>query len=97
MNRKQMVKQIARRSRQTQITVDDVLQHFMDIVAEALVEDNRCTLVSFGTFVRPFRKARTIRIPNTDRMKDLPAHYGVRFKPSPYLIEAVNKDGVADA
>jgi DNA-binding protein HU-beta len=73
MNKKELVDEIAKKTKLTKKVVDDVLITFMDVTKKTLKKKDKITLVGFGTFQVRHRKATTGINPQTKEKMDIPA------------------------
>ncbi|MBO7223059.1 MAG: integration host factor subunit beta [Kiritimatiellae bacterium] len=72
----------------TQTEAYDVVQTMLAILSDELVNGAHIEFRDFGVFDVVLRKARIGRNPNQpDAEVDIPARYGVKFKPSKALQE----------
>ena len=67
MNKMDLVDGMAKRARITKTEANKALDGLTDMVAKALRDGEKVTLVGFGTFSVSRRKARTGRNPQTGR------------------------------
>ncbi len=65
MNKEELVKEIAKKSKVSQKAVADILAATLDTIEKAVKKGNKVTLVGFGTFEARKRAARTGRNPQT--------------------------------
>ncbi|MDY0301788.1 MAG: HU family DNA-binding protein [Trichlorobacter sp.] len=63
---------------------------FIEVVTEALKNNDEICLVGFGTFSTVKREARTGQNPQTGEKINIPASIAPKFKPGKALKEAVN-------
>ncbi|MBQ3311172.1 HU family DNA-binding protein [bacterium] len=86
MNKEELVKEVAKRSKAPQKTVADVIAATLDTVENAVAKGSKVTLVGFGTFEPRKRAARMGRNPQTGKelkiaAKTVPAFTaGKKFK-----------------
>lgn len=72
----------------TQTEAYDIVQAMLSILADELVKGSHVEFRDFGVFDVVLRKARIGRNPNQPEAEvDIPARYGVKFKPSKALQE----------
>jgi DNA-binding protein HU-beta len=69
----------------TQLVIDAAL----DTITEALKEGKQVSFIGFGTFSTTQRAPRRAKVPGTDKIVDIPASIGVKFKVGKKLKEAV--------
>lgn len=65
MNKEELVKEVAKKTKLSQKTTTSVIAAFVDVVEKSVAKGNRVTLVGFGTFEPRKRAARTGRNPQT--------------------------------
>ena len=86
MNKEELVKEIARRSKVSQKVATDMLIATLDTIEKTVAKGKKITLVGFGTFEPRKRAARTGRNPQTGAVlkiaaKTVPAFSaGKKFK-----------------
>ena len=74
MNKGELVDKVAEKADGvTKKQVDAVLTAVLETIIEAVSEDDKVTLVGFGSFERRDRKAREGRNPKTGEKMDIPA------------------------
>ena len=69
--------------------VTSVVNHILDTITGHLVEGNEVNLSGFGIFTTAVSKARTAKVPGTDKTVDVPAKTVAKFKASKALKDAV--------
>jgi DNA-binding protein HU-beta len=89
MNRTDLVKAIAEKSGLTQVDAKKALDGFLAATTEALKNDDKVSLIGFGTFAVLKRTARTGRNPRTKKEIQIPAKKVVKFKAGSTLNEAL--------
>ena len=72
MNKGELVDRIAQRATVTKKQADAVLSAAIETIMEAVAEDNKVTLVGFGSFERRHRKEREGRNPKTGEKMLIP-------------------------
>lgn len=90
MNKKELIGKIADAADITKIDAEKALNGTLASIAESLSNDEKVTLVGFGTFSVSRREARKGRNPQTGKSIDIPARNVVKFKAGSKLSEAVN-------
>lgn len=88
MTQKDLAVSIATKLGTTQKAVNDVLNSLSDEIVNGLKSEGKIQ-TNFGVFELKNRKARTARVPGTDRTVEVPAKRVPVFKPSKGLKEAV--------
>lgn len=91
MNKKELIDAMAKDLDTSKKDIDLVLGTFMDVVKEALLEEEKVTLVGFGTFQVQQRKATTGINPQTKEKMDIPAKKYAKLKFSDKINEVLNK------
>ncbi len=92
MNKAELIAGIAEKSGLTKKDAESSLNAFMEVVQEALSEEEKVQLVGFGTFEVRHRKAREGRNPrNPEEVIQIPASKAPVFRAGKSLKEAVNK------
>lgn len=91
MNKKNLVTAIAEETGLTQKQVNRVLIVMLKKVKNALANNEKIQLVSFGSFEVCQRAARKGRNPQTGQEINIPPTKAPVFKPSPSLKEAVKR------
>lgn len=92
MNKAELVAKMAERCNMTKKDSEAVLNAFMSIVEEALVNEEKVQLVGFGSFETRRRAAREGRNPkNPTEPIQIPASKAPVFKAGKGLKEKVNR------
>ena len=73
MNKEELVKEIAKKTKVTQKDAAEVLNALVDTIQKTVAKGNKVTLVGFGTFESRKRAARTGRNPQTGKEISIPA------------------------
>ena len=68
-----------------------ITQDFFDVVKEFVKKNDQLKIAKFGTFHKKHKKERIGRNPKTKELKNISARNVIKFKPSDYLINEVNK------
>ena len=69
--------------------VTSVVNHILDTITAHLVAGDEVNLSGFGIFKTAVSKARTAKVPGTDKTVDVPAKAVAKFKASKALKDAV--------
>ena len=69
--------------------VTSVVNHILDTITAHLVAGDEVNVSGFGIFKTTVSKARTAKVPGTDRTVDVPAKTVAKFKVSKALKDAV--------
>ncbi len=89
MNKRDLVRKIARDARLTHVQAAKALDAFLDGVQSSLIQGDRVTLVGFGTFATSLHKARLVRDPRCGGTMEIAARRVARFAPGLDLKLAV--------
>ena len=91
MNKSELVDAMADKADLSKADAERALNAFTDAVTETLAQDNdeKITLVGFGTFSTSERAARTGRNPQTGETINIPATVVPKFKAGKSLKDAV--------
>ncbi|MBR8827682.1 MAG: HU family DNA-binding protein [Gomphosphaeria aponina SAG 52.96 = DSM 107014] len=73
MNKGELVDKVADKANVTKKQADAVITATIETIMEAVSEDDKVTLVGFGSFESRERKAREGRNPKTGEKMDIPA------------------------
>ena len=90
MNKEELVQEVARKTKNSQKNVADIINTTMLVVQRTVAKGKKVTLVGFGSFEARKRAARTGRNPQTGKAIQIPASKSVGFKPGKGLKDAVN-------
>lgn len=90
MTKAEFIEAIAQDAGLTKAAADKAVSAFVKVVTEALKEDDKVSLVGFGTFEARERSARTGRNPFTGETIDIDACKVPAFKASKSLKDAIN-------
>lgn len=91
MNRKDLIKEVAKKADMPQAACEKVLSGVIDTISEALVEGEKVQLIGFGTFESKERGARNGINPLTKKPMTIPATNVPVFKAGKALKDAVAK------
>ena len=89
MNKRDLVRKIARDARLTNTQAAKALDAVLDGVQSSLIRGDRVTLVGFGTFATSQHKARNVRDPRFGGTMQIAARRVARFAPGNELKLAV--------
>ena len=90
MNKKELVKQISRKTDLTQREANIAINAMLETIEKTLAAGEKVTLVDFGTFDVEYRKARKGRNPKTNVEIPIEEKIVVKFKPGKELASKVN-------
>ena len=91
MNKADLVKEMVKSTGISKVNTEKFLNSFMDVVKEALKNDEKITLVGFGTFSKQERKATTGVNPQTKEKIQIPAKNVAKLKFSDSVNDMLNK------
>jgi len=89
MNKVEMIQAMAQKNGMSRKDNEKALLAFMDLVADALAEGEKVSLVGFGTFEARQRKAREAKVPQTQETVQVPACRVPAFRAGKSLKEKV--------
>lgn len=89
MNKGDLVENLVNNCGLDKTTAEKTVNGILASVAEALILDDKLTLVGFGTFSVSERPAREGRNPQTGAVIQIPAKKVIKFKAGKQLDEAV--------
>ena len=80
MNKTELINAIAEKANLTKVDAKAALDACLEAVGEALVKNDKVTLIGFGTFSVAEKGARTGINPKTKAKIEIPARKAVKFK-----------------
>lgn len=90
MNKKELVDHIVKSANLTQIQAEKALNGCLGAITTSLKNNDKVTLIGFGTFSTSKRDARTGRNPQTGKPINIPAKTVVKFKAGKAVGDVVN-------
>lgn len=90
MCRDQLIRLIAERTCEKQVTVRAILDAFQDVTAESLSKGEKVSIHGFGSFELKSRSSRIGRNPHTGEAVDVPARVLPSFTPSDALKDRIS-------
>ncbi len=90
MTKADLVEQIAGNAQITKAAAERALNSVLEAISAGLKQEEKLTLVGFGSFVVENRKARQGRNPRTGEPINIPASRNVKFRPGKQLKESLN-------
>jgi len=90
MNKGELVSQIAAKADLSKTQAADALNAALDAIGGALKNEDKVTLIGFGTFSINHRAARQGRNPQTGKTIQIKAKNLVKFKAGKELADSVN-------
>lgn len=91
MNKEELVQEVAKKTKNNQKNVADIINTMMNVVQKTVSKGRKVTLVGFGTFEARKRAARTGRNPQTGKEIKIPAKVVPVFSAGKKFRELVNK------
>ncbi|MEW5818573.1 MAG: HU family DNA-binding protein [Cyanobacteriota bacterium] len=91
MNKEELVQEVARKTKNSQKNVADIINSTMSVVQKTVAKGKKVTLVGFGTFEARKRASRTGRNPQTGKEIQIPAKTVPVFSAGKQFREMVNK------
>lgn len=91
MNKSELTKEIVSRSQYnlSNAIVEDVINCFINIIKDEVVDGHKVQLVGFGTFEQGHRSERIGKNPNTGKDMVIPACNVPKFKPGKTFKDAL--------
>ena len=90
MNKTELITAIAEKAEISKKDSEKALKAFIDVVTEAMKNDDKVQLVGFGTFEVSKRAAREGRNPQTGKTMKIEACKAPKFKAGKALKDAIN-------
>lgn len=90
MYKTSLIREVAGRTGLTQKNVEEVMNAFADITADALSKGESVVFTGFGTFEPKNRSPRIGRNPHTGEAVEIPARIIPNFKPAQSLKERIS-------
>lgn len=91
MNKEELVKEIAKKSKVSQKHANDLLSTTLEVIQKTVSKGKKVTLVGFGTFEPRKRAARNGRNPQTGKEIQIPAKTIPAFSAGKKFREALLK------
>ncbi|TYB32735.1 MAG: HU family DNA-binding protein [Flexistipes sinusarabici] len=89
MNKKELIEKMADKAGLKKTEAEKALKAFEESVVDALKNDDKVTLVGFGTFAVSERKSRKGRNPQTGEEINIPAKKAPKFVPGKLFKDSV--------
>ena len=89
VTKKELIDRIAERTQAKRVAVKEIIQAFLDEIANELCKDNRLEFRDFGVFETRTRAARTAQNPKTMEKVKVPAKRTVKFKMGRLMKESM--------
>jgi DNA-binding protein HU-beta len=90
MRKQDLVKEVARKTKQPETLTSEFVNATFDTIVETLSGGDEVTITGFGTFGVTERAAREGRNPQTGEPMQIPAGKTPRFRPGTQLKRAVS-------
>ncbi len=90
MTKAELIEKIATNAKLTKADAERALSTVLETISEGLKQEEKLTLVGFGSFVVESRKERQGRNPRTGESITIPASKAVKFRPSKQLKDSLN-------
>ena len=90
MTKQELVNKVANEAGISKVAAEGAVKALKEAIIAAIQEDGKFTLFDFGTFKVVARQPRTMNSFGKGTVA-VPAHNTVKFKPSPFLKEMVNR------
>jgi Bacterial nucleoid DNA-binding protein len=87
MNKAELIDAIALNAGLTKVDAKKALDSFIDVTTKAMKENDKVSLVGFGSFAVATRSARKGHNPQTGKAINIPEKSVVRFKPAANLLK----------
>lgn len=81
MNKTEFIEAVAKKADLTKADAKKAVNAFCDVIADSMREDEKVTIIGFGTFSVSERAARTGINPQTGKKMKIAARKAVKFKP----------------
>ena len=91
MNKKKLAREIAKRHSLTNVRAEIIVKDIFKIISEELAKNGRVDLVNFGIFLTITRKARKLKMPNSDKVIQLNDTKVIKFRASKNLKKRINE------
>lgn len=89
MNKTELIQQTANQTGLSKKDAEQAINAALQLMTQALAQEDKIQLVGFGTFETKERAPRTARNPKTLEPIELPASRTVTFRPGKALKDAV--------
>jgi len=90
MNKGDLINKVAESAGLTKAQASAAVNTVFDSIGESLTNDDKVTLIGFGTFSVSKREARQGRNPQTGQSITIAAKSSVKFKAGKELTESIN-------
>jgi len=90
MKKAELIEAVAKETGLSKNDVDSVIKSTMSNIMNAIARGEKVSFIGFGNFEPTTRAARETKIPNTDKVVQVPASKSVKFKVGKNFKELVN-------
>ncbi len=90
MKKAEFIQAVAEKAGLSKKDTQTVIDAALEVITEALKEGKQVSFIGFGTFSTVDRAPRKAKVPNTDKIVEIPASKAVKFKVGKKLKEAVS-------
>ncbi len=91
MKKAEFIQAVAEKAGLSKKDTQTVIDAALETITEALKEGKQVSFIGFGTFLTTQRAPRKAKVPGTDKIVEIPATRGVKFKVGKKLKDAVAK------
>jgi DNA-binding protein HU-beta len=91
MKKAELLAEVAKKTGLSKSDVDAVIKETIETIKETIAKGDKVSFIGFGSFELTHRAGRKTKIPNTDKIVEVPASKSVKFKVGKQFKEAVNK------
>lgn len=89
MSKKEFIEAFSAKSGENKKRSEELLNHFLNLIEESLLEDKDVQFVGWGAFTTKVKDARNGRNPKDGSVISIPAKKVVKFKVGKKLADAV--------
>lgn len=91
MNYSEIIKNLAKKTEQTQTLTRSVIEQTVSHVRARLNTEGKVTIKNFGSFKSHLHAERVMKIPGTGEQKFIPPSYGITFSAGQKVDSLLNK------
>ena len=91
MTKRDLIDQVSRKAHLTKRAAEEAVEVFLAEIGRILAKGEKVVLSGFGTFRVISMKAKTVKIPNTEKMVTIKSHRAPRFTPGKRLKRQVTR------
>ncbi len=89
MTKKELVEIVSKKAHLTKRAANEAIDVFLNEIGRVLSKGEKVALSGFGTFKITAVRAKTVKIPKSDKMVTIKAHRSPRFTPGKRLKRQV--------